>query len=72
MGRVRELDRMRAKRRERIGRQGVARLDPAEARQGGTLVLEAEGLVKSVPGPDGPRRLVDGFSTRLVRETGSA
>ncbi|NBB82018.1 MAG: ATP-binding cassette domain-containing protein [Alphaproteobacteria bacterium] len=67
MGRVRELQRMREERRARVARPGVAKLDPAEAKQGGTLVLEAEGLVKDVPGPDGPRRVVDGFSTRLVR-----
>jgi len=65
-GRVRRLAALRADRRERIERPGAAALALDEA-GGGKLVLEAEGLVKTVPGPDGPRTLVDGFSTRLMR-----
>jgi ATP-binding cassette subfamily F protein uup len=66
-GRVRALQQMRADRRERVGRTGVARLDPAEAGASGKLVIEAEGLAKSYPGPDGPVPAVRGFSTRILR-----
>ncbi|MEQ8966041.1 MAG: ABC-F family ATP-binding cassette domain-containing protein, partial [Azospirillaceae bacterium] len=65
-GRVRRLTAMRAERRERVGRTGAAALAVAESASG-KLVLEAEGLVKSVSGPDGPKRLIDGFSTRIMR-----
>ncbi|MGP1396785.1 MAG: ATP-binding cassette domain-containing protein [Inquilinaceae bacterium] len=67
MGRVRALQALREERRQRPPPGGVARLDPTAAARGGTLVLEATDICKSVPGPDGPRCLVRGFSTRILR-----
>ena len=66
-GRVRALQQMRGDRRERIGRTGTAKLDPAEATGSGKLVIETEGLTKSYPGADGPVAIVQGFSTRIMR-----
>ena len=66
-GRVRALQQMRVDRRERVGRTGVAKLDPAEAAAGGKLIIEAEGLSKTYVGTEGPVPIVDGFSTRIMR-----
>ena len=66
-GRLRALQQMRADRRDRQARAGVARLDAAAAGRGGTLVLEARHLTKGFPGPDGERAVVRDFSTRLRR-----
>jgi len=67
MGRMRALQQLRAERRERPAVQGVARLDPAEAGRGGTMVIEARNLAKSYPGPSGERTIVRDFSTRILR-----
>ncbi|HET8726125.1 MAG TPA: ATP-binding cassette domain-containing protein [Alphaproteobacteria bacterium] len=67
MGRVRALEQLRAERRQRPASQGVAKLDPAEATRGGTLVIEARDIAKSYPTPSGPRAIVNGFSTRILR-----
>jgi len=68
-GRVRALQQMRAERRERQGRQGTAKLDPAEAAAGGKLVIEAEDIAKSFPAGTGTGETVvaRGFSTRIQR-----
>ncbi len=68
-GRVRALQQMRADRREHQGRQGTAKLDPAEATAGGRLVIEAEDIAKRFPGSDGTGEtvIVCGFSSRIQR-----
>ena len=66
-GRVRALRQMRADRRERVGRTGTAKLNPAAAAGSGKLVIETEDLTKSYPGTDGPVAIVQGFSTRIMR-----
>src|SRR6056297_3450228 len=68
-GRVRALQQMRAERGERQGRQGTAKLDPAEAAAGGKLVIEAEDVAKRFPAADGAGEtvIVRGFSTRIQR-----
>ena len=66
MGRVRRLQDMRTERANRI-RSRQANLGVAEADVSGKLVIEAEGIAKSFAGPDGPRAIVSGFSTRILR-----
>ncbi|MCB9959912.1 MAG: ATP-binding cassette domain-containing protein [Rhodospirillaceae bacterium] len=67
MGRVRALSQLRAERRQRDGRPDAAKLAISEARSGGRIAIEAEGISKSFDGPDGPLRVVTGFSTRILR-----
>jgi ATP-binding cassette subfamily F protein uup len=66
-GRLRRLVGLRKARAERIAAAGRARLALSAAEAGGELVIEAEGIAKSFPGPDGPRPIVSGFSTRILR-----
>ncbi|MCA8933638.1 MAG: ATP-binding cassette domain-containing protein, partial [Rhodospirillaceae bacterium] len=67
MGRVRALAELRSERRQRDGRPDAAKLAISEARSGGRIAIEAEGIAKSFAGPDGPVRIVNGFSTRILR-----
>ncbi len=66
MGRVRRLQDMRTERANRI-RSRQANLGVSEAEVSGKLVIEAEGISKSFDGPAGPRAIVSGFSTRILR-----
>jgi ATP-binding cassette subfamily F protein uup len=66
-GRLRRLVGLRKARAERIAAAGRARLALSAAEAGGELVIEAEGISKSFPGPAGPRPIVAGFSTRILR-----
>ena len=66
-GRVRALQQMRADRRERLTRSGLAKLDPAEARRSGRLVIEAERITKQFAGSEGEQTVVRDFSTRILR-----
>ncbi|MEO3434033.1 ATP-binding cassette domain-containing protein [Inquilinus sp. CAU 1745] len=68
MGRMRALQELRRDRGQRVARQGVAKLDVAEAERSGALVIEADGVSKCFERPDGTRLTVArGFSTRIQR-----
>ena len=62
-GRLRALAAMRADRRDRIAKTGVAKLEIQEGGRGSRLVIEADGLTKRFD----DRVIVDGFSTRILR-----
>ena len=62
-GRVRALEVMRAERRRRRERQGVARIQAQEAERSGTLVIEA----RSVSFGYGDHRVVQNLSTTILR-----
>jgi ATP-binding cassette subfamily F protein uup len=66
-GRRRALQALRRQRRESIRSQGRAKLSAAAAEPGGRLVIEAEGISKSFETPHGPRAILSGFSTRILR-----
>jgi ATP-binding cassette subfamily F protein uup len=66
-GRLRRLIGLRKARAERIAAAGRARLALPAAEAGGELVIEADAIGKSFPGPDGTRPIVSGFSTRILR-----
>ncbi|MCI0430101.1 MAG: ATP-binding cassette domain-containing protein, partial [Rhodospirillales bacterium] len=66
-GRRRQLEALRHQRKERLRAPGRAKLAAPAAETSGRLVIEAEGITKSFPGPDGPRRILDRFSTRILR-----
>ena len=61
-GRLAELGRLRTERGERVA-IGQAKLGEAEAVAGGRIVVEAEGISKTL----GERTLVRDFSTRILR-----
>ena len=63
MGRLRQLQELRARRREVIAPQGSARLQAAAGATSGRLVIEALGVGKSFAG----RPIVRAFSTRILR-----
>jgi ATP-binding cassette subfamily F protein uup len=64
MGRLRQLQELRARRREEvIAPQGSARLQAAAGVNSGRLVIEATGIARSFAG----RPIVRGFSTRILR-----
>ncbi|MEK0082300.1 ABC-F family ATP-binding cassette domain-containing protein [Benzoatithermus flavus] len=63
MGRLRQLQELRAKRRQMIGPQGSVKLQAATAGVSGRLVIEAERITKSFGG----RVLVKDFGTRILR-----
>ncbi len=62
-GRVRALEAMRAERRRRRERQGVARIQAHDAERSGTLVIDA----KNVSFGYGDRLVVQGLSTTILR-----
>jgi ATP-binding cassette subfamily F protein uup len=62
-GRLARLKGLRKMRSERVRQTGRAKLALETASPSGELVIEAEGLVKSFGG----RKIVDGFSTRILR-----
>jgi len=62
-GRVRALKRLREERRQERQRTGQARLATGAAETSGRLVIEARDVSYAIDG----RRLVSGFSTRLLR-----
>jgi ATP-binding cassette subfamily F protein uup len=62
-GRLRRLDLLRAERRARPAAIGNARLEAERGPLSGRIVIEAEGVVKSLGG----RKIVDGFGTRILR-----
>ncbi len=66
-GRRRAREALRRVRRERIRPTGGARLAAAAAAPGGRLVIEATDISKSFAAPDGPRPVLRGFSTRILR-----
>ena len=63
MGRLRALLSLRREKAERINVQGSIKLAAETGELSGRLVIEAKGLVKAF----GDRRIVDGFSTRIMR-----
>jgi ABC transport system ATP-binding/permease protein len=67
MGRVRNLQALRGDRAERIRGGQQAKLAVAEAERGGRLVIEATGISKSYQSDAGPKTIVQGFSTRILR-----
>ena len=67
-GRRRRLFALRQEKADSLKGRGRAKLALAEAEAGGRLAIEAVGIAKSYPQPDGtPLRIVDGFSTRIMR-----
>ena len=62
-GRLRALAAMRADRRDRAAKTGVAKLEIQEGGRGSRLVIEADRLIKRFD----DRVIVDGFSTRILR-----
>ncbi len=67
MGRVRNLQALRGDRADRIRGGQQAKLAVAEAERGGRLVIEATGISKSFQSDTGPKTIVQGFSTRILR-----
>lgn len=65
-GRLRRLFDMRAERAQRQNLR-LAKLGPVEAKSGGRIVAELENVTKAFPGDFGPKTILDGFSTRIVR-----
>ena len=63
MGRLRRLEQLRAERRAWLAPTGTARIAAEPSRLSGRLVIEAEGLTKSLGG----RRTVTDFSMRILR-----
>jgi ATP-binding cassette subfamily F protein uup len=66
-GRARRLERLRVERAARRERLGKVRLRIDAGERSGRLVAELDGVSKSFPGPDGPRRVVSDFSARILR-----
>jgi ATP-binding cassette subfamily F protein uup len=66
-GRRRALEALRQQRKQRLKPQGRAKLAAAVSEPGGRLVIEATGIAKSFPSPEGERRILRGFSTRILR-----
>ncbi len=66
-GRRRQLEALRHQRKERLRAPGRAKLAAPAAETSGRLVIEAAAIAKSFPGPNGPRRILDRFSTRILR-----
>ena len=67
-GRRRRLFALRQEKADSLKGRGRAKLALAEAEAGGRLAIDAVGIAKSYPQPDGPPlRIVDGFSTRIMR-----
>jgi ATP-binding cassette subfamily F protein uup len=66
-GRRRALEALRRERKQRQRAQGRAKLAAGAAESGGRLVIEAEGIGKSFAGGNGVRRILSGFSTRILR-----
>ncbi len=67
MGRVRNLQALRGDRADRIRGGQQAKLAVAEAERGGRLVIEATNISKSFQSDAGPKTIVQGFSTRILR-----
>ncbi len=67
MGRVRNLQALRGDRADRIRGGQQAKLAVAEAERGGRLVIEATNISKSFQADTGPKTIVQGFSTRILR-----
>ena len=63
------LERLFDMRKERAQRQSLrlAKLGAVEAKSGGHIVAELEDVAKAFPGEAGPRTILKGFSTRIVR-----
>ena len=63
------LERLFDMRKERAQRQNLrlAKLGAVEAKSGGHIVAELEGVAKAFPGESGPKTILKGFSTRIVR-----
>ena len=67
-GRLRRLHAMRADRARRVGQTGRVELVAESGAASGSLVVEAKGISKSWPQPDGSARVaVHDFSTRIMR-----
>ncbi|MHB1217852.1 MAG: ATP-binding cassette domain-containing protein [Alphaproteobacteria bacterium] len=65
-GRLRRLFDMRAERAQRQTLR-LAKLGTVEAKSGGRIVAELENVAKEFPGESGPKTILGGFSTRIVR-----
>ena len=65
-GRLRRLFDMRAERAQRQSLR-LAKLGTVEAQSGGRIVAELDRVSKVFPGEAGPKTILDGFSTRIVR-----
>ena len=65
-GRLQRLFDMRAERAQRQSLR-LAKLGAVEAKSGGHIVAELEDVAKSFPGEAGPKTILKGFSTRIVR-----
>ncbi len=63
------LERLFDMRKERAQRQSLrlAKLGAVEAKSGGHIVAELEDVAKEFPGEAGPKTILKGFSTRIVR-----
>ena len=66
-GRRRALDALRRERSQRLRPQGRARLAASAAEASGRLAVEAESVAKTFSAADGPRRILRGFSSRILR-----
>ena len=67
-GRLAKLRDLRRQRAEWLGAPGSVKLGLAAGAASGALVIEADKIAKSYPGPDGePRPVVRDFSTRIRR-----
>ncbi len=67
MGRVRALQTLRESRRLRIAGGAKVKLAITEAETGGKLAIEAVDVAKAFGAGEDRRRLVSGFSTRILR-----
>ncbi|MCW2246517.1 ATP-binding cassette subfamily F protein uup [Azospirillum fermentarium] len=67
MGRVRALLQLRTDRAERIKGGQQAKLAVAEAERSGRMVIEAEDVSKTFQTDEGPKPIVKGFTTRILR-----
>jgi ATP-binding cassette subfamily F protein uup len=69
-GRLARLDAMRVRRATLVGGRGKLRLAAEEGEARSRLIIEAEGIAKSVPAPapaGGERVLIEDFSTLVMR-----
>src|SRR5206468_10278372 len=66
-GRRRALEALRQQRKQRLKPQGRAKLAATVSEPSGRLVIEATGIAKSFPSREGERRILRGFSTRILR-----
>jgi ATP-binding cassette subfamily F protein uup len=66
-GRRRALEALRQQRKQRLKPQGRAKVAATVSEPSGRLVIEATGIAKSFPSPEGERCILRDFSTRILR-----